>query len=170
MRGGPGLKRGTPAAPREEVQGRALKPNDRWTIVLGPQLIRRGDCYSGTRSAPALILVICRLLCLSDPRAAGYKFLDSQPCSPRHQSKQELHDPLLATVYLGSFCLTSIAVMGGFAAAFGEATVRLADRQGAGGSRSLLRCMSLVSAGLSLVVGVLWLVLLYFGVLDQVFG
>ena len=70
----------------------------------------------------------------------------------------ELHDPLLATVYLGSFCATSIAVMGAFASLWGEATARLAHKRG-----QLLRCMSVVSAVLSLSVGVAWLVLLYFG-------
>ncbi|CAK0811817.1 unnamed protein product [Prorocentrum cordatum] len=79
----------------------------------------------------------------------------------------ELHDPLLATLYLGSFCVASIIVMGVFAAAFGEVTSRVAQRRG--GNAGLLRCMSLASAGLSLVVGLAWMVLLYFGVLDQVF-
>lgn len=78
----------------------------------------------------------------------------------------ELHDKWLATVYLTSFCGTSIVVMGLFAAAYGEATARLA---GGGKQEALLRCMSVGSAAMSLVVGVLWLVLLYFGILDEVF-
>ena len=98
----------------------------------------------------------------------------------------ELHDGWLATLYLSAFCGTSIVVMGVFAASFGEATTRLVQREqhaspsaafsfcstccgGGGGAAGLLRTMSLVAAGLSIVVGVLWLVLLYFGILDEVF-
>ena len=77
----------------------------------------------------------------------------------------ELHDGGLATIYLGSFCATSIVIMGGFAALTGEATHRLAGRSGA----RLLHGMRMVSAALSVVVGLLWLVLLWFGVLDEVF-
>jgi hypothetical protein len=76
----------------------------------------------------------------------------------------ELHSVKLASVYLGSFCVTSIFIMAAFAAAYGEVTARL----GYGRDR-LLHCMTLGSAMLSLVVGVLWLVLLWFGVLDDVF-
>lgn len=76
----------------------------------------------------------------------------------------ELHSVKLASVYLGSFCVTSIFIMAGFAAVYGEVTARL----GSGRDR-LLHCMTLGSAMLSLVVGVLWLVLLWFGVLDEVF-
>ena len=76
----------------------------------------------------------------------------------------ELHDVKLASLYLGSFCVTSIFIMAAFAAAYGELTARL----GYGRDR-LLRCMTIGSAMLSLVVGVLWLVLLWFGVLDDVF-
>ena len=73
-------------------------------------------------------------------------------------------DVKLASVYLGSFCVTSIFVMAAFAAVYGELTARLGYRRD-----SLLHCMTIGSAMLSLVVGVLWLVLLWFGILDDVF-
>jgi hypothetical protein len=76
----------------------------------------------------------------------------------------ELHDATLATVYLSSFCVTSILIMALFAAAYGELTARVGYER-----ESLLHCMTIASALLSLVVGVLWLVLLWFGVLDDVF-
>lgn len=78
----------------------------------------------------------------------------------------ELHDASLATVYLVAFCTTSISVMGAFAAIYGEATNRLVERQQ---SARLMYCISLASAFLSIFVGALWLVLLYFGILDDVF-
>ena len=39
----------------------------------------------------------------------------------------ELHDAVLSTAYLSSFCLTSILAMGIFAAVYGEITARIGD-------------------------------------------
>lgn len=76
-----------------------------------------------------------------------------------------LHDTLKSVVYLGSFCLTSIAIMGVFAAIYGEATGRLGER-----SEMMAFRISIFSSMLSVIVGVLWLVLAAAGKLQQVFG
>lgn len=76
----------------------------------------------------------------------------------------ELHNVKLASIYLGSFCVTSIVVMAGFAATYGELTARVGYNRD-----RFMQCMTMASAMLSLIVGVLWLVLLWFGVLDEVF-
>ncbi|GAB9475851.1 hypothetical protein Gpo141_00012928 [Globisporangium polare] len=76
-----------------------------------------------------------------------------------------LHDTLKSVVYLGSFCLTSIATMGVFAAVYGEATGRLGER-----SEMMAFRISIFSSMLSVIVGVLWLVLAAAGKLQQVFG
>ena len=76
-----------------------------------------------------------------------------------------LHDTVKTCAYLGSFCLTSILIMGSFAAMYGEATGRLSAN-----SKRLAFRLSLVSSMLSIIVGILWIVLLAMGKLDQVFG
>ena len=76
-----------------------------------------------------------------------------------------LRDPIKSTVYLGSFCASSIVTMAVFAASYGEVTAR------AGGqSFRAQRVLRLCSAALSVVVGIVWLVLLRLGLLEQVFG
>lgn len=82
----------------------------------------------------------------------------------------ELRDAKLAIIYLGSFCLTSILVMGGFAAFYGKLSEWLAGGKRGGrrnGSRVFM--VEVGSALLSLGVGFIWLVLLALGKLDQVF-
>ena len=76
-----------------------------------------------------------------------------------------LHDWTKSSFYLGSFCLSSIATMATFAAAYGECTARCA-----GNSGRAQRWLQLFSAALALLVGVAWLVLLKLGMLEQVFG
>uniref|UniRef100_H3GF30 Nickel/cobalt efflux system n=1 Tax=Phytophthora ramorum TaxID=164328 RepID=H3GF30_PHYRM len=76
-----------------------------------------------------------------------------------------LHDTVKSCTYLGSFCVTSIATMGLFAAAYGEATGRLGER-----SELLAFRISIFSSMLSVVVGVLWLVLAAIGKLQEIFG
>ncbi|GLD98872.1 hypothetical protein PINS_up007590 [Pythium insidiosum] len=76
-----------------------------------------------------------------------------------------LHDTFKSFLYLGAFCVTSIATMGVFAAAYGEATGRLGER-----SELMAFRISIFSSMLSVIVGILWLVLAALGKLQQVFG
>jgi len=76
----------------------------------------------------------------------------------------ELHDWAKSTAYLGAFCAASIVTMGCFAAGFGEGTRRLNERF------YTQFWLELGSSMIAMVVGFFWLVLLYFGVLEQVFG
>lgn len=76
-----------------------------------------------------------------------------------------LHDTVKSCLYMGSFCVTSIATMGLFAALYGEATGRLGER-----SELLAFRISIFSSMLSVIVGVLWLVLAALGKLEKVFG
>ncbi|CAI5746433.1 unnamed protein product [Peronospora destructor] len=76
-----------------------------------------------------------------------------------------LHNTVKSFTYLGSFCLTSIITMGGFAAGYGEATGRLSER-----SELLAFRISFLSSMLSVVVGIVWLVLAAIGKLQEIFG
>ena len=76
----------------------------------------------------------------------------------------QLHNVWLSTVYLGSFCVTSTLVMGGFAAAYGICSSRIS-----GDSETFAFRMEVFSASLSIVVGCLWLSLLYLGILHDIF-
>lgn len=75
----------------------------------------------------------------------------------------KLHDGLLSTIYFSSFCVSSTLTMGIFALLYGTL------------SRSIGHyihneySIEVFSACLSVFVGLLWLVLLYFGILDKVF-
>jgi hypothetical protein len=69
-----------------------------------------------------------------------------------------------STAYLGSFCGSSIFIMGVFAALYGEFTGRL--------SRNSLLVefrIGIFSAAFSLVVGIAWIALQATGYMDQVF-
>ena len=79
-----------------------------------------------------------------------------------------LHNWVLSSAYLGAFCISSITTMGVFATVYGSATAKLADTGACGGGAHV--CLYRFSAGLCLGVGVLWLVLLHFGILEEVFG
>uniref|UniRef100_A0A7S2H891 Nickel/cobalt efflux system n=1 Tax=Helicotheca tamesis TaxID=374047 RepID=A0A7S2H891_9STRA len=75
----------------------------------------------------------------------------------------QLHNTVLASLYIGTFCVTSTIVMGTFAALYGTFSERLASTANMG---FYMECFS---SSLSIVVGVTWLVLLYLGILDEVF-
>jgi len=76
----------------------------------------------------------------------------------------------VAIMYLGTFCVTSTFVMGGFAAFYGSLSEWMAgDKQGSRGSRLRVLMVEVGSALLSVCVGVIWLVLLACGKLDDVF-
>ncbi|GAB9473321.1 hypothetical protein Gpo141_00010475 [Globisporangium polare] len=76
-----------------------------------------------------------------------------------------LNDWAKSSAYLGSFCLASIFIMGVFAAAYGEITGRMSRFS----DTSLYR-IGIFSSCVSLTVGVLWVVLVSTGTLDEVFG
>ena len=75
-----------------------------------------------------------------------------------------LHDIGHSTAYLGSFCVSSIAVMGVFAALYGSWSERWSRNDD-----NLAYGIEICSASLSLTVGCTWLILLYLGILDKVF-
>ncbi|KAL3790802.1 hypothetical protein HJC23_004703 [Cyclotella cryptica] len=86
----------------------------------------------------------------------------------------QLHDTKLAIIYLGTFCVTSSLVMGGFAAFYRiicECLVQRAscERDDANYSLSRVFFVEFGSACLSIVVGIVWLALLGSGKLDDVF-
>lgn len=75
----------------------------------------------------------------------------------------------LATLYLGTFCVTSTLVMGGFAAFYGRLCVWLAGSGQEKDEDAALSKVFLVefgSACVSIVVGIVWLTLLAVGQLD----
>lgn len=76
----------------------------------------------------------------------------------------QLHDTRLAAVYLGCFCASSTLTMGLFAIAYGGCSSRLSRSTHHGYT------IEVVSASLSLLVGVLWLFLLSIGKLEDVFS
>lgn len=76
----------------------------------------------------------------------------------------QLHNPWLSTVYLGSFCVASTFTMGCFAALYGVCSSKLTQD-----SKKLAWRMEVFSASLSILVGGLWLTLLYLGILEDVF-
>jgi len=75
-----------------------------------------------------------------------------------------LHNLWHSVAYLGSFCFSSIAVMGTFAALYGAVSAKWTQD-----NDRLAYGMEVFSASLSVLVGCTWLVLLYLGILDQVF-
>ena len=95
----------------------------------------------------------------------------------------QLQNGKLAAIYLFCFCLTSTITMGVFAAVYGSCSSSLSmeQRLEGGDCRPFLTDCNLpsprirefqiecASAGLSILVGVMWLVLLAFGTLDEIF-
>ena len=75
-----------------------------------------------------------------------------------------LRNPWHSAAYLGSFCASSIGVMGIVAASYGSLSATWTRH-----NDTLAYGVELFSASLSVLVGCLWLVLLYLGVLDDVF-
>ena len=74
-----------------------------------------------------------------------------------------LQDWKLATVYLGTFCITSTLAMGSFAALYGSFSAKISDQTHL---EFQLECFS---AALSIIVGVIWLTLLFLGKLEEYF-
>lgn len=82
----------------------------------------------------------------------------------------QLRDAKLASIYLSAFCLTSTLVMGGFAALYGSFSAWLAGGRGGGSSGgSRVFQVEAGSAFLSIAVGIVWLVLLSIGDLEEIF-
>mmetsp|Transcript_12473 Transcript_12473/g.16358 ORF Transcript_12473/g.16358 Transcript_12473/m.16358 type:complete len:330 (+) Transcript_12473:91-1080(+) len=75
----------------------------------------------------------------------------------------QLHDWEKSSLYLGSFCLASTLIMGVFAALYGEITHRMSSTE------RMHFILTVVSASFSIAVGILWLVLLSLGKLDEFF-
>ena len=92
----------------------------------------------------------------------------------------QLKDTKLSAIYLSTFCATSTFTMGGFALFYGSFSTWLAGgeqsshrQQEEGRRRSARSRIFLVEAGsamLSIVVGIIWLVLLSIGDLEEVFS
>jgi ABC-type nickel/cobalt efflux system permease component RcnA len=88
----------------------------------------------------------------------------------------QLHNGRLAALYLSCFCISSTLTMGVFAVVYGSCSSRLVDqghRPFISGSNPIpgirqfrIEC---ASACLSIIVGILWLILLLIGKLDDVF-
>ncbi|POM66688.1 hypothetical protein PHPALM_17408 [Phytophthora palmivora] len=76
-----------------------------------------------------------------------------------------LNDWTKSSAYLGAFCLSSIFTMGGFAALYGEITGRMSRFS----DSSLVR-VGIFSSSVSLCVGIMWVILVSTGTLDEVFG
>ncbi len=76
----------------------------------------------------------------------------------------QLHNLWHSIVYLGSFCITSTLTMGCFAAAYGICSSGVSSN-----SDTLAFRMEVFSASLSVLVGWLWLTLLYLGILHDIF-
>eukprot|EP00644_Phytophthora_capsici_P005513 jgi/Phyca11/538596/estExt2_Genewise1Plus.C_PHYCAscaffold_20041 len=76
-----------------------------------------------------------------------------------------LNDWIKSSAYLGSFCVSSIIAMGLFAALYGEITGRMSRFS----DSSLVR-VGIFSSCVSLCVGIMWVILVSTGTLDEVFG
>lgn len=76
----------------------------------------------------------------------------------------QLHDKFLSTVYLGTFCCCSTLTMGIYAACYGFISSMISGR-----NSNLSFRIEIFSAGLSIFVGALWLVLLAMGKLEDIF-
>lgn len=75
----------------------------------------------------------------------------------------QMHSWTKSMLYLGCFIFTSTLTMGIFAALYGELTHRVSD------TKLVLYRLSLFSAWLCVIVGVVWIILLAIGILDDVF-
>ena len=75
----------------------------------------------------------------------------------------QIRDAKLSTLYLGTFCLSSTLTMGCFASLYGTVSSLVANKNG---WEFRVEC---VSACLSIIVGITWLILVALGKLDQIF-
>lgn len=76
----------------------------------------------------------------------------------------QLHDAWLASLYLGTFCVTSIIVMAIYATAYGSCTSYASTNNPQNKYN-----IEIFSASLSLLVGLLWIILVLTGQMDRVF-
>ena len=76
----------------------------------------------------------------------------------------KLHNIWHSVAYLGTFCLSSIVTMGCFAAVYGSLSATWSKE-----NETLAYRMEIFSAFLAILVGCTWLILLYLGILDEVF-
>jgi len=75
----------------------------------------------------------------------------------------QLHNWILATIFLSCFCFSSTLTMGCFACLYGSCS-------GGVGRRTQLEFqIRIFSSSLSIMVGILWLVLLWIGKMDEIF-
>jgi len=79
-----------------------------------------------------------------------------------------LHNWSLAMIYLMSFCVSSTFTMGTFAALYGVCSTRLGYSISMLGKNGVFY-VELFSAFLSILVGILWLILISLGILDDIF-
>jgi hypothetical protein len=77
-----------------------------------------------------------------------------------------LQDFRLATIYLGSFCIISTLTMGCYATIYGKCSSKMIGNATETKREFYIHCFS---SGLSILVGVLWLLLLSLGKLEDVF-
>lgn len=76
-----------------------------------------------------------------------------------------LNDWTKSSIYLSAFCVSSIFTMGCFAALYGEITGRMSRFS----DSSLIR-VGIFSSCVSLCVGIMWIILVSTGTMDEVFG
>mmetsp|Transcript_5177 Transcript_5177/g.12356 ORF Transcript_5177/g.12356 Transcript_5177/m.12356 type:complete len:303 (+) Transcript_5177:186-1094(+) len=76
----------------------------------------------------------------------------------------KLHNVWHSVAYLGTFCASSIVTMGCFAATYGSLSATWSKK-----NDGLAYRLEIFSASLSILVGCTWLILLYLGILDDVF-
>ena len=85
----------------------------------------------------------------------------------------QLHDAKLATIYLTCFCCSSTLTMGLFATMYGTCSSALSTSKNDNNSnpprRNRAFIIEMLSASLSIIVGITWLILLFLGKLDDVF-
>lgn len=75
----------------------------------------------------------------------------------------QLHNGRLAAIYLGCFCVASTLTMGVFAVIYGTCSTYL------GRCLRNIFIVEIISAVLSVVVGITWLTLLSLGILEDIF-
>ena len=83
----------------------------------------------------------------------------------------QMQDVGLAMTYLGTFCITSTLVMGGFASFYGKMCYWMAEGEDKNRDSRMNRVflVEIGSACLSVIVGIVWLTLLAVGELNEVF-
>jgi len=79
----------------------------------------------------------------------------------------QLHNWGLASLYLGCFCLSATLTMGCFALGYGKCSARVGASRLVGPVTAFH--VDIFSAFLSIFVGVMWLVLISLGILDDIF-